>query len=336
MDAFVIQHQYQEPDPCYITKLACNTTQTEVIGALFSTDQSYIRLWSKDFQLTNTIKDTCDITDICFNKHDGNNLICGTREGNVKIWDIRTSAPVQEFNVGSSDEILSVAPGYQDRSIACAVRNNVIVTDVRMNKIINQLEDHTDTVTVVDFHPIRDSLLCSLGEDNLCVLRYMDNVSDIHPFTINDAARHLTFSGPDRSLMCVLSTSEQVTTFSLGQDDFGTTRQASTSIRDSPLLSQGDSSGYVVSTFYEDWKDNILTLGGSTDGQLLLFDGETIRASFAPFHTDVVRSALCLDSKIWTCGEDGKIAIWESEERPIELQTTVYRQPSKPKRAAPY
>jgi len=216
MNSFIIQRFYQEPDPCYITKLSCNATQTEVIGALFKANESYIRLWSKDFQMMGTIKDRDDITDICFKKHDGHTLIGGTREGNVKIWDIRTSVTVQEFNVGH-EEILSLAPGQQDNLIASAHENNVIVTDVRMNKILHQLEDHTDTVTVIDFHPIKDNLLCSLGEDNLCVMRYMEDIHDIHPFTINDTARQLLFSGPDRSLMCVVSTCEEVTTFSLGR-----------------------------------------------------------------------------------------------------------------------
>jgi len=335
MDVFAVQQQYQESDPCYVTKLACNT---EIIGALVASVEFYIRLFKKDFMLFSTL--TCEsgtgITDICFAHGNENCLIGGTREGCVKIWDLRTKDPVRSINI-DNEEILSIDFDADDLFIASAIGNRVVVTDLRMDKTIHTLDDHTDTVTAVGFHPVRHSMLASTGEDGLCVLRYMQNVEHIQPFCIQDAARDFTFVGPDRSLLCCMSSTEQVMSFSLEEDQFGTQRAASSCVRDSQLLSDGESCGYVVSVFYEDWVDKVLTLGGSPAGNLLLFEGDVVRASFAAHHNAVVRGAISLEQRIWTCGEDGKVALWSCDEKPLQLQTSVYRKmPAKPQRSAPY
>jgi len=333
MDVFSVSQKYREVDPCFITKLACNT---EVVGALVSSLESYVRIFQKDLSLRTTLTCSSDVTDLCFFQTDNNGLVGGTRDGTVKIWDIRTQAPVRSISIGD-DEILSIAVGANDTLIASAIGNHVVVTDVRMEKTLHRLDDHTDLVTAVDFHPIRDQLLASTAEDGLCVIRTMENVQDIQPFVIGDAARSFTFAGPDRSLMCFLGSTEDVTTFSLGDEDFGTKTIASECLRETPLLRDGDSGGYAVAVFYEDWVDKVLTLGGSTSGHLLLFEGNTVRASFAQHHHAVVRSALSLDSRIWTCGEDGMVALWECAKKDsMQLQATMHRQTRKHIRSAPY
>jgi len=188
--------------------------------------------------------------------------------------------------------------------------------------------DCADEITALNFHPVNDDFLFSAGEDGLCVIRDVNAVEDIRPFGIDEAPRSFAFAGPDRSLVCFLGHSEELFTYSVKDDEFGTRIMVSDHARSSPLLCDDETAGYLVCAFYEDWMDNVLTLGGSSSGQLLLFEQSEVRASFSPGgHTGVVRSALSLDAKLYTSGEDGYVFLWTCDDtgNQLQLQPTVQR-----------
>lgn len=324
MNVFSVVSSHEEVDPCFITKLASNT---EVVGALVSSVESRIRIFRKDLVENRTLTSTNNISDICFFPSSSSGLVSSTLDGLVQVWDLRTSEPVRSIRI-DEEEITSIAVGAKDDVIATAVGSDVVLTDIGTSKTLHRVQDHSNDITALGFHPIQQNFLFSAAEDGLCVIRDVEKVEEIRPFCIDEAPRSFTFVGPDRSLVCFLGHSEELSTFSVADAEFGTKVVSSDHARRSPLLCDGDSGGYLVSAFYEDWMDNVLTLGGSSSGELLLFESSKVRASFAPCHTGVVRSALSIDARIFTCGEDGMVVLWRCEEdsaQQLQLQSTVHK-----------
>eukprot|EP00397_Hematodinium_sp_SG-2012_P061799 GEMP01082422.1.p1 GENE.GEMP01082422.1~~GEMP01082422.1.p1 ORF type:complete len:207 (+),score=23.09 GEMP01082422.1:147-767(+) len=191
MDVYSVVESHQEVDPCFITKLVSNA---DIVGALVSSVESCIRIFRKDLTQERTLTSANTLSDVCFFQSSGNEIAGSTHDGLVHVWDIRTSEPVRSIRVDENEEIISIAIGAKDSVIATAINNDVVLTDVGTGKTLHRLEDHSNEVTALSFHPILDNFLCSAAEDGLCVIRDVEKVEEIRPFCIGEAPRSFTFA----------------------------------------------------------------------------------------------------------------------------------------------
>lgn len=109
-----------------------------------------IRVWNfEDGTLMHTFEGHGDpVTSLAFDAH-GNMLVSGSADGTVKLWDIGTSAPPQEFTP-SSDWVNSVA--LHGTTLASANFNGAIfLWDIDTKKRLYTLTGHSGSVESIAF-----------------------------------------------------------------------------------------------------------------------------------------------------------------------------------------
>ncbi|KIW87335.1 uncharacterized protein Z519_11971 [Cladophialophora bantiana CBS 173.52] len=96
----------------------------------------------------------------------GTTLICAGNDGTVAIFDIRTQSSVAQFKLNKP--VISLAPRLND--VAVGGEAVVSIWDRRQGKPRWQNAEVNDEITALDFHPFRNNLLLSGGDDGaICV-----------------------------------------------------------------------------------------------------------------------------------------------------------------------
>ncbi|CDJ43374.1 WD domain, G-beta repeat-containing protein, putative [Eimeria tenella] len=235
----------------------------------------------------------------------------------------------------------------------------------RSKKLLWELLLHGDTVTALQFHPVQQQLLLSGGEDSLvCVADTAAASSSssssssseeggglVSCFSQERAVKSLSLVGPGASCVCICSAMEDVGLWQLeGLQHYAAAAAAAgaaadaavaahrkaewLSIRSHPQIREGESSGYIINTFYDEDLGRLFILAGSVSGQLLLLhanlDGvepaAVFRSQNGQGHCGVIRGAVSTAGKgthgfgLLTCGEDGRVCAWR--QRGYESQTS--------------
>ena len=109
------------------------------------------------------------ISSICFSASQPHLLVTSSYDSSAKIWDLRSSAEVQEF--AFPVEVLAATTLFGDTMLAVSQENTVEFMDVRSSQKLGVYGDClTDSVTRLERSPSQPSVLASAAEDGLiCV-----------------------------------------------------------------------------------------------------------------------------------------------------------------------
>lgn len=84
----------------------------------------------------------------CITQLDGDHIACGTDDGVIRIWNLRTKECVTELMEHDQEEyITSIVKLDGNRIASCSNDSTIIVWDLRTNKCMTTLEEHTNRVT---------------------------------------------------------------------------------------------------------------------------------------------------------------------------------------------
>ena len=226
---------------------------------------------------------------------DGSQLVSGSTDGTVKLWDVSTEGITTTFT-GHTDAVTSVAFSPDGVLFASASLDNTIkLWNVSTEENIGTLIGHTDAVTSVAFSP--DGTLLASGSDDETVklwdVQTHTDIATLEGYT--DAITSVVFS-PDGTLLASGSSRNAVKLW-----DVETHTNIATLVR------------YRNHTSVSFSPDGTLLASGSQD-DVYLWDVETKEyIGIFKAHTDAVTSvAFSPDGTLIASGsEDDTIKLWD-------------------------
>ncbi|KIY02828.1 uncharacterized protein Z520_01293 [Fonsecaea multimorphosa CBS 102226] len=242
----------------------------------------------------------------------GTTVMCAGNDGTVAVFDVRTPSSVAHFK--SAKPVNCLASRLNDVALGCEAV--VSIWDRRQGKLRWQNAEVNDEITALDFHPSRDNLLLSGGDDGVvCVFdTQIQEEQDSLLQAVNHGPIHKAgFLGPTD--LYALSSDQNLSLHSLTVDD-------ADAEADQPAPDQlGDlrpaiPCEYVIDILHSG-TDHIVACGSHSNSRVdlirvnrgvgLNFDQRIVLEN--AHGGEVVRSIFAdeTDGTIFTAGEDGRI-----------------------------
>jgi len=312
-----------------------HSVQSSASSIFTTTSSNSINLFSLQASLplfrTYTNQFTSPITSLVPHSTDPSIFFASEQCGNVKVFDSRAPQNSAQLIVSSSSEdgeIHSMDVGYSGTLVATGGNYAVSFFDIRngggsggsggsggnINKATRigyYEESHTDIITQTRFHPTKDNVVATGGEDCLVcifdVTRSTEEEAVQSILNVEHPVRRIYFFGPSYEGLFSLSGSE---TMSLWHPESAQRIADHTSIRETFQVD------YLIDA---EWSDNQLSLlSGTFSGDVKVntvsADSVTLAATMANGHSAVCRDFVKRDGCYFTGGEDGKLCVWSTEE----------------------
>lgn len=207
----------------------------------------------------------------------------GSREADMWALAVRGDDKVFAASFKNSIkgyDIRAVCSGASGSSASCAGEARPR-SQRRGKRLLWDLQVHGDLVTALQFHPVYPHLLVSGGEDSLiciCDTTATSGLGDtdatpVACFSQERSVKGLSLLGPGASCVCIRSAMEDVGLWqveglhrycsgSSGEEVSVQRRAEWLSVRSHPAIREGESSGYVVDTFYDEVAGRLYILSG--------------------------------------------------------------------------
>ncbi|RHY56060.1 hypothetical protein DYB26_005032 [Aphanomyces astaci] len=244
------------------------------------------------------------------------NVISGSNDGTIKVWDLRQSQPAAVQTIRVGEEVWSCSVGCGDTLVVAGAADSAVFFDLRTLRKLGQYgESHMDNVTRVQFHPVRRSEVITASDDGIvclfdCTIADEDEAT-ISTINVESSVSRFCMFGPDLHNIAVLTGSETLDVWNLTTAErlahFPTIRdQCSAS-------SAGLHTDYLVDCKYNAASDQLHLATGNHQGQLNVFQlnpqaGIVHQATLSGGHKAAIR---CLDwqaDMLLTGGEDARVS----------------------------
>ncbi|KAM3132632.1 hypothetical protein pb186bvf_015304 [Paramecium bursaria] len=102
---------------------------------------------------------------ICRFTIDSKNLLCGSRDGELCCYELNNYKEIYKSTV-HSQQINDIVPIDNDQIITCSIDKSIIVTDIKDNKQVLQIQNaHAGYIKGLDYDQLRD-IIGSCSDDN--------------------------------------------------------------------------------------------------------------------------------------------------------------------------
>ncbi|KIV96882.1 hypothetical protein PV10_00696 [Exophiala mesophila] len=248
---------------------------------------------------------------------DGCSAICGGVDGLVSIFDVRTRAQIGQFQTGKPINVLAC----RGNDLAVGSETVVSVWDRRQSKPRWQNTENNDEITALDFHPLRNNILLSGGDDGLVSI--FDTLITEEDDSLLQAVNHgpihkAGFLGPDE--LYALSSDQNLALHSLTLDDSDLDKPASDQLGD---LRPKVPCEYVIDVF-PSGPDYVTACGSHSHSQVDLVKVRrgigldlTRRVVLHGAHGGEIVRSIYVDEQtgvVFTAGEDGQVAAFRASE----------------------
>ena len=97
---------------------------------------------------------------ICWRPYDESNLLSGSQDGTVKLWDIRAPRAATNFSCNGEVRSVKFSPHYKNIFAAGMDSGDVQIWDIRKpDKFSRFFSGHNGLVLNLDWHPFKKSYL---------------------------------------------------------------------------------------------------------------------------------------------------------------------------------
>ncbi|KAI9144980.1 WD40-repeat-containing domain protein [Paraphysoderma sedebokerense] len=272
------------------------------------------------------------ITQIEFERANGNLLFSSSKDGTLNLWDLRDpklpavvykspkSQPITCFSINSDVSLMAGGTDLTGEDAA------IVFWDPRSTSHLHSfVESHSDDITCVHFHPSNPHLLLSGSTDGLaCVLNvqgFDEDEAIVSVLNTESSVNRVNWFGQNGEYIYTATHIEELRIWNAEGEklfNYGDVRGLSDSYADLSLE-------YMVNLQYDSNSDKLYLLSGSHGGQISIFNingsdfnllsllqptvnthNETIRTVHWDFQRELLMSG-SEDSKlcIWRCGGEG-------------------------------
>jgi len=108
------------------------------------------------------------VNSICWRPGHENNLLSGSQDGTVKLWDIRQATHAINFPCNGEIRCVKFSPHYKDIFAAGMDSGDVQIWDIRKpDRFSRNFASHNGLVLTLDWHPTKTSYIATGGRDRL-------------------------------------------------------------------------------------------------------------------------------------------------------------------------
>eukprot|EP01038_Epipyxis_sp_PR26KG_P013886 gene13886-18621_t len=266
---------------------------------------------------------TNSINGIEYSKSRPNILYSSSSDNSIKIWDIRSQSAASN-KIVLKDEAMSVSVSINDTLLCGANGTSISFFDLRnMTKLGDYDDVHSDLVTAVKFHPLKEHIVSSASEDNLIctfdtsIAEQEDAVVSI--MNTDCPIRRMGYFGEGLEGIFALSTTESASFWHY---------PSAQRIANLLSLREETSIDYLVDGVYDSDSDTLQLLGGTYDGKGVIINVEpnnfSVTGLLQQGHVATLRCCLSISNgtnrNIITGGEDGKVCIWNKHNESQSFQ----------------
>ncbi len=140
-----------------------------------------------------------DIIDRIKFSSDGRTLATGSRDGTIRLWDIKASRHLHTLE-GHESSIRSIEFSPDGNTFASSGSKTIILWDVDTGRHLRTLEGHTDSVNVVAFG-LEGRTLASTSNDDTIRLWSVDTGRHLHTLIPDTPVRRIAISPDGRILV---------------------------------------------------------------------------------------------------------------------------------------